>query len=181
MVEPVDTVETVETVKTVKTVNTVDGADVDVDVDVEAPATLVGKARSFVEANPMAGYPLLGIAGFMGVTFVIAVVKTFAKSNFTSDGKRRKKINANKLVIDELQKYLPENRSALKGSAIAGIRLRTGFRYVVVRVLSGMDFFVRAPPPAANNSLAAAPAPAQSDGDFPQVPVVRAERTQVRP
>ena len=127
MVEPVDTVDTVETVETVKTV---DGLDVDVDVDVEAPATLVGKARSFVEANPMAGYPLLGIAGFMGVTFVIAVVKTFAKSNFTSDGKRRKKINANKLVIDELQKYLPENRSALKGSAIAGIRLRTGFRYV---------------------------------------------------
>lgn len=116
--EGVDEIDAVDAVDAVDAIDTVDAVDT---VEVDAPVvatTWASKARGFVEANPMAGYPLLGIAGFMGVTFMIAVVKTFAKSNFTSDGKRRKKINANKLVIDELQKYLPENRRVACGMTV---------------------------------------------------------------
>jgi hypothetical protein len=93
----------------------------------EAPAVgIFSKTKYFVESNPMAGYPLLGMAGFLGITFAIAIVKTAAKG-FTKEGKRTKTVNKNKLVIDELSKFLPDNREGLKGSAIAGVRLRTGF------------------------------------------------------
>lgn len=97
------------------------------DIGLEAPTTIVGKARSFVEGNPMAGYPLLGILGFMGVTFVIAVVKTVARGA-SKTGRRTKQVNKNLAVVTELSKYLPENRAGLSGRAIAGIRLRTGFK-----------------------------------------------------
>ena len=93
----------------------------------EGPVTIVGRARSFVESNPMAGYPLLGIVGFMGVTFVIAVVKTMARGT-SSTGRRAKQVNKNLAVVTELSRYLPENRAGLSGRAIAGIRLRTGFK-----------------------------------------------------
>ncbi len=96
---------------------------------VEGPVTttVVGRARSFVQSNPMAGYPLLGIVGFMGVTFVIAVVKTMARGA-SSTGRRAKQVNKNLAVVTELSKYLPDNRAGLSGRAIAGIRLRTGFK-----------------------------------------------------
>ncbi|KAI8109316.1 hypothetical protein M9435_005727 [Picochlorum sp. BPE23] len=86
----------------------------------------VMKAREFVHSNPIAGYSIMGIAGFLGITFVIAVVKTAAKG-FGKKGRRTKTVNKNKLVIQELNKFLPENRENLKGNSITGIRLRTGF------------------------------------------------------
>jgi hypothetical protein len=93
----------------------------------EGSVTIVGRTRSFVQSNPMAGYPLLGILGFMGVTFVIAVVKTMARGA-SSTGRRAKQVNKNLAVVTELSKFLPENRAGLSGRAIAGIRLRTGFK-----------------------------------------------------
>jgi len=92
-----------------------------------ATTTVVGRARNFVQSNPMAGYPLLGIVGFMGVTFAIAVVKTMARGA-SSTGRRAKQVNKNLAVVTELSKYLPDDRSGLSGRAIAGIRLRTGFK-----------------------------------------------------
>lgn len=92
-----------------------------------ATTTVVGRARNFVQSNPMAGYPLLGIVGFMGVTFAIAVVKTMARGA-SSTGRRAKQVNKNLAVVTELSKYLPDDRSGLTGRAIAGIRLRTGFK-----------------------------------------------------
>mmetsp|Transcript_10279 Transcript_10279/g.20292 ORF Transcript_10279/g.20292 Transcript_10279/m.20292 type:complete len:338 (+) Transcript_10279:3-1016(+) len=86
----------------------------------------VMKAREFVHSNPIAGYSIMGIAGFLGITFVIAVVKTAAKG-FGKKGRRTKTVNKNKLVIQELNKFLPEDRENLKGNSITGIRLRTGF------------------------------------------------------
>eukprot|EP00889_Picochlorum_renovo_P008922 jgi/Picre1/35952/NNA_003409.t1 len=86
----------------------------------------VMKAREFVHSNPIAGYSIIGIAGFLGITFVIAVVKTAAKG-FGKKGRRTKTVNKNKLVIQELNKFLPEDRENLKGNSITGIRLRTGF------------------------------------------------------
>ena len=93
-----------------------------------APETVgtVAKLRNALDSNPVAGYSILGIAGFLGLTFVIAVVLTTAKS-FTKQGRRTKTVNKNKMVIDELNRYLPDNRDGLKGSSITGIRLRTGF------------------------------------------------------
>jgi len=86
----------------------------------------VAKLRNALDSNPVAGYSILGIVGFLGFTFVIAVVKTTAKG-FTKKGRRTKTVNKNKMVIDELNRYLPDNRDGLKGSSITGIRLRTGF------------------------------------------------------
>lgn len=86
----------------------------------------VMKAREFVHSNPIAGYSIMGIAGFLGITFVIAVVKTAAKG-FGKKGRRTKTVNKNKLVIQELNKFLPGDRENLKGNSITGIRLRTGF------------------------------------------------------
>jgi len=86
----------------------------------------VMKAREFVHSNPIAGYSIVGIAGFLGITFVMAVVKTAAKG-FGKKGRRTKTVNKNKLVIQELNKFLPEDRENLKGNSITGIRLRTGF------------------------------------------------------
>jgi hypothetical protein len=93
-----------------------------------APETVgtVAKLRNALDSNPVAGYSILGIVGFLGFTFVIAVVKTTAKG-FTKKGRRTKTVNKNKMVIDELNRYLPDNRDGLKGSSITGIRLRTGF------------------------------------------------------
>lgn len=84
------------------------------------------KGREFVGSNPIAGYSLLGVLGFLTVTFVLAVIKSTAKG-FTKQGKRTRTVQKNKLVIDELNAYLPDNRETLRGSSITSIRLRTGF------------------------------------------------------
>ena len=92
---------------------------------------IIGRGRTFVNANPVAGYSLVGVAGFLSVTFVIAVIKSTAKG-FTKQGKRTRTVQKNKLVIDELNRYLPQNRDQLQGNSITGIRLRTGFTPVEI-------------------------------------------------
>ena len=93
--------------------------------------SLSDRLQAFVSGNPIAGYSAIGIFGFLGITFVVAVVKTTAKG-FTNQGKRSRTVNKNKLVIEELGKYLPNRRDGLSGSVIAGLRLRTGFSSVEI-------------------------------------------------
>lgn len=99
--------------------------------DPQKSVGVVAKGKSLIEANPVAGYSLLVTAGFLSITFAIAVIKSAAKG-FTKQGKRTRTVQKNKLVIDELNKYLPENREQLQGSSITGIRLRTGFSQIEI-------------------------------------------------
>ena len=89
-------------------------------------ASAVAVISSFFDANPVAAWSLGGIAAFLGVTFVIAVGRTATK-RFSSQGKRSRTVNKNKLVVDEISKYLPNNRSGLSGTVVISIRALTGF------------------------------------------------------
>lgn len=84
------------------------------------------RIKEFMNANPIASYSVFGIAGFLGLTFVVALLRTVAKG-FSKQGRRNKTVNKNKLIIQELGKYLPQDRDSLNGGVITGLRLRSGF------------------------------------------------------
>ncbi len=86
----------------------------------------LGSAKTFLLGNPVAYWSLVGMGGFLGATFVIALVRTVLKG-FSSQGKRTRTVNKNKAVVDEFSKFLPSNRAGLTGAVIGGIRFRTGF------------------------------------------------------
>jgi type II secretory pathway pseudopilin PulG len=96
--------------------------------DLSSPSSSgpLGSAQNFLRGNPVAYWSLVGMGAFLGVTFVIALGKTVLKG-FSSQGKRTRTVNKNKMVVDEFSKYLPSNRAGLTGSVIGGIRFRTGF------------------------------------------------------
>lgn len=108
----------------------VDPAVVDSNIAPEA-TTAISVARQFVRDNPIAGYSILSIIGFLGITFIIAVIKTAAKG-MSPSGKRGRTVNKNKQVVEEIGKYLPTNRSALNNGVIVGLRLKTGFSPVEI-------------------------------------------------
>lgn len=96
-----------------------------------APSGFVPTAKAFVRDNPVAGFSIAGIVGFLGLTFAIAVVRTIAKG-FSPTGKRSRTINKNKAVVEELSKYLPGDRAGLGGATITSLRVRTGFSPVEI-------------------------------------------------
>lgn len=90
------------------------------------PSGPLHTAHAYLAANPVAYWSLFGIGAFLVGTFLIAVGRTTAKG-FSSQGKRNRTVNKNKLVVEELSKYLPVDRTGLTGGVVTGIRLRTGF------------------------------------------------------
>lgn len=84
------------------------------------------RIKDLMDTNPVASFSVLGIAGFLGFTFLVALVRTVSKG-FSKQGRRNKTVNKNKLIIQELEKYLPEDRDSLNGGVITGLRLRSGF------------------------------------------------------
>lgn len=100
-------------------------------VSMITPPSILDKAESFVRSNPLVGYSLLGMTAFLGITFVIALFRTSLRG-FSKEGKRSKTINKNKAVIDELGKFLPDNRAGLNAGTITGLRIRTGFSPVEI-------------------------------------------------
>ena len=90
------------------------------------PSGPLSTVNTFLKATPVAYWSLIGIGGFLAGTFVIALFRSAAKG-FTSQGKRTRTVNKNKLVVEEFSKYLPANREGLTGAVVTGIRLRTGF------------------------------------------------------
>lgn len=113
-----------------ESVTDVDPALADTNIMPE-PTTAVSVARQFIRENPIAGYSILSIIGFLGITFIIAVIKTAAKG-MSPSGKRGRTVNKNKTVVEEIGKYLPSNRSGLNGGVIVGLRLKTGFSPVEI-------------------------------------------------
>jgi hypothetical protein len=95
------------------------------------PTTAVSVARQYIRENPIAGYSILSIVGFLGITFIMAVIKTAAKG-MSPSGKRGRTVNKNKIVVEEIGKYLPTNRSGLNSGVIVGLRLKTGFSPVEI-------------------------------------------------
>lgn len=100
-------------------------------IAIQTKEGLGGVARKFLSDNPVAGFSILGILGFLGVTLVVAVIRA-AATGFTPGGKRTRTVNKNKLVVDELSKYLPGNRSGLGVGAVASLKFRTGFSSVEI-------------------------------------------------
>lgn len=98
-----------------------------VDVAISTPQ----KIKFFVQDNPLLGSAAIAASAFFGITFVIAVFRTISKS-VTASGRRSRTVNKNKLVVDELSKFLPSNRSSLKASTIVSLKMRTGFSSVEI-------------------------------------------------
>lgn len=91
----------------------------------------LGIAQSYMKAYPAIKFATYGLFGFLGITFVIALVKTAAKT-FSFKGRRNRTVNKNKMVVDALAEYLPSNRSGLTASVLGSLKFRTGFNSVEV-------------------------------------------------
>eukprot|EP00887_Chlorella_sp_A99_P001570 scaffold8.g1570.t1 len=89
-----------------------------------APGSIVDAGRDAL-AGPLR-IPLVVGAGFLGVTFLVAVVRT-VRSAITPKAKRTRTIAKNKSVIDAINKYLPANRAGLSSGALSLLKLQTGF------------------------------------------------------
>lgn len=71
----------------------------------------------------------IGAGVFLAATLLIALQRTYKK--YTSNrAKRRRQINKNKHLVNELDKYLPNNRTSLTQSVIRSLRASTGFTAV---------------------------------------------------
>eukprot|EP00899_Mesostigma_viride_P012177 jgi/Mesvir1/20960/Mv08029-RA.1 len=70
----------------------------------------------------LVGVPL----SFLGVTFVIAVVR-YVRKWLSPQQKRSRKVNKNRYLIDEIDKFLPKDRLKLTPVNISALRLQTGF------------------------------------------------------
>lgn len=99
--------------------------------DIPFAMGIMPRAQLFLHDNPVAGFSIAAILGFMGVTFVVAIFRTFARG-VSPTGKRRRTVNKNKDVVNELSNFLPTNRQGLSGGVITGLRLRTGFSPVEI-------------------------------------------------
>jgi hypothetical protein len=91
----------------------------------------LGVAQSYMQAYPAIKFATYGLFGFLGITFVIALVKTAAKT-FSVKGRRSRTVNNNKMVVDALAEYLPSNRSGLTASVLGSLKFRAGFNSVEV-------------------------------------------------
>jgi len=67
-----------------------------------------------------------GIVLFLGITFMISLFKTVRKF-LSPKAKRRRTVNKNKELVENLIKYLPHRREELTEKAVWMIRMKTGF------------------------------------------------------
>jgi len=67
-----------------------------------------------------------GVLLFLAVTFTISVIKTVRKF-LSPKAKRRRTVNKNKELVEDLAKYLPDRREELTEKAVWMIRMKTGF------------------------------------------------------
>jgi hypothetical protein len=95
------------------------------------PPTAFDRAKVFARDNPIAGASIVAAGAFLGITFVIAVVRT-AYKGIAPSGRRSRTVNKNKIVVEELAKYLPGRREGLSMGVIGGLRIRTGFSPVEI-------------------------------------------------
>lgn len=108
-------------------------ADTTVDEQGEVPPATSGMQRLLflIQDNPIPVTAIVAAGGFLILTFVVALVRTFLKG-MTNSGRRSRVVNKNKMVVDEISNYLPSRRDSLKGGTIMGLRLRTGFSSVEI-------------------------------------------------
>lgn len=64
--------------------------------------------------------------GVLGVTLIIALART-VKKYLTPRAKRKRTVNKNKLLVDKLAEYLPEQRAALDTRICKSVMFQTGF------------------------------------------------------
>uniref|UniRef100_A0A383V399 Armadillo-like repeats domain-containing protein n=1 Tax=Tetradesmus obliquus TaxID=3088 RepID=A0A383V399_TETOB len=68
---------------------------------------------------------------FLGATFVIALYRTYQKYS-SPRAQRKRMIDKNKLLVEELSAYLPDRRSELSAGVVRKLRGATGFSAVEV-------------------------------------------------
>ena len=88
-----------------------EGSEVATVVVAEPPCSLAESARAFAAGRGGRALAIAG-AGFLGATFAVAVYRTWQAVN--SDGARRRRtVDRNRRLVDELSKWLPGKRDQL--------------------------------------------------------------------
>lgn len=79
----------------------------------------------------ISGTAAIGGIVLLGVTFLIAVVRTVAKAR-NPKLQRQRNMNKNKMVVTTLDEYLPANRQQLTKKVARGLCSQTGFKPVEI-------------------------------------------------
>lgn len=88
-------------------------------------------SSSFIPSPKVVTIIKNGLLLFLAITFLISIFRTLRKF-LSPQAKRRRTINKNKELIEELMQYLPENRDGLTEKAAWMVRMKTGFTPIEV-------------------------------------------------
>lgn len=89
------------------------------------------EARQFLTANRIGQGLALGLGGLLLGTFLLACWRYYKKYT-SARAQRLRQVDKNKLLVEELNKYLPDQRSSLSLGTMQQLRNRTGFTPVEI-------------------------------------------------